>query len=179
MADPPPRGVAPPAKPRLLLGVAAGLVGLPANLCALAAALGFGTRLVLLHETSAADQFWATAAARLTGGAGALVLAAALHRRTGTSAPGGGRWLRPAAVLIVAVGGLDAAGNAAFAAAATESLGVAAIVASLYPAVTVLLNRSVRRERMPTVHLYGVLAAPRRRLPGLVTADRAESPVRW
>lgn len=217
------RGVGPPADPRLLLGVAAGLLGLPAvglllramrdgslavvapvaavaalvpvgwgqlhgerfgvaalvgvavalvgvtlaswpvagaarrrvrrsaNLCALGAALGFGAYFVLLHEASAADRYWATAAARITGGAGALILAAALRRR-----PVRLRWPGRG---VCAVGMLDAVGDAAFAVASAGALGMAAILASLYPAVTVLLNRTLRRERLPAVHLYGVLAA--------------------
>jgi drug/metabolite transporter (DMT)-like permease len=131
-----------------------------ANLCALAAAIGFGTYFVLLHEASAADQYWATAVARISGGAGALILAAGLRRRGDASSPSGIRWPGLAlAAPVFAVGAFDAVGDAAFAVgAAAGSLGLAAIVASMYPAVTVLLNRSLRRERMHTVHLYGVLA---------------------
>lgn len=125
--------------------------------CALAAALGFGTYFVLLHEASAADQYWATAVARISGGAGALILAVGLRRRGGASSPAGIRW--PGLALAAPVFAFDAVGDAAFAVgAAAGSLGLAAIVASMYPAVTVLLNRSLRRERMHKVHLYGVLA---------------------
>jgi drug/metabolite transporter (DMT)-like permease len=59
-----------------------------------------------------------------------------------------------------AIGALDASGDAAFVFAAQDGpLGPAALLASMYPAVTVLLNRSVLRERMHAVHLCGVLAA--------------------
>lgn len=58
------------------------------------------------------------------------------------------------------VGALDAAGDGVFVFAAHGGpLGQAAILASLYPAVTVLLNRSVLGERMHAVHFCGVLAA--------------------
>ena len=49
--------------------------------------------------------------------------------------------------------------DAAFLAAAVAALTPAAVVASLYPAVTLLLNRSLLRERLHTVHHYGVVAA--------------------
>ena len=148
------------------LGVATGLLGVTmaswpvgagggrtarrsANLCALGAALGLGVYFVLLHEAGEADEFWALASARITEGLGALALALALGTSHRTL-------LRPA---IVAVGATDVLADAAFIAAAASALTPASVVASLYPAVTLLLNRSVLRERLHTVHLYGVLAA--------------------
>ena len=149
------------------LGVATGLLGVtmaswpvpgsvtaprarrPASLCALGAALGIGVYFVLLHEAGEADEFWALAAARITEGLAALALAVALGRcdRTLLRAP------------IVLVGATDALADAAFLAAAAAALTPASVVASLYPAVTLLLNRSLLRERLHTVHVYGVLAA--------------------
>jgi drug/metabolite transporter (DMT)-like permease len=121
----------------------------PANLCALGAALGLGVYFVLLHEAGEADEFWALASARVTEGLGALVLALALGRcdRRLLRAP------------IVAVGASDLLADAAFIAAAAAALTPASVVASLYPAVTLLLNRSLLRERLHAEHLYGVLAA--------------------
>ncbi|MCY1139038.1 EamA family transporter [Actinoplanes sp. Pm04-4] len=43
-----------------------------AQWCALGAAVGLGVYFVLLHEAGAADQIWATAIARITGGVLAL-----------------------------------------------------------------------------------------------------------
>ncbi|MCU7727735.1 EamA family transporter [Actinoplanes sp. KI2] len=149
------------------LGIATGLVGVTmaswpvpgpvtargatrsANLCGLGAALGLGVYFVLLHEAGAADEFWALASARIAEGLGALVLALALGRcdRTLLRAP------------IVAVGTTDALADAAYIAAAASALTPATVVASLYPAVTVLLNRSLLRERLHTLHWYGVIAA--------------------
>ncbi|WP_246613584.1 EamA family transporter [Paractinoplanes bogorensis] len=63
------------------------------------------------------------------------------------------------AVPIFVVGATDAIADAAFIAAAAAALAPAAVVASLYPAVTLLLTRSLLRERLHTVHLCGVLAA--------------------
>jgi drug/metabolite transporter (DMT)-like permease len=121
----------------------------PASLCALGAALGIGVYFVLLHEAGEADEFWALVSARVAEGLGALVLALALGRCDRTL-------LR---VPIVAVGASDALADAAFVAAAASALTPASVVASLYPAVTILLNRSLLRERLHKVHLYGVLAA--------------------
>ncbi len=126
-----------------------------ATLCALGAALGFGVYFVLLHEASATDPYWATAIARISGGVGALVLAAGLRTRRSRA---GVRVRIPFAVY--AVGGLDAVADAAFVFAADgRALGLAALLASLYPAVTILLNTSLLRERLHTVHLCGVLTA--------------------
>jgi drug/metabolite transporter (DMT)-like permease len=148
------------------LGVACGLVGVTmaswpvpgdgtgsdrrrlrqvANLCGLGAALGFGAYFVLLHEAGTTDQLWAITFARVTEGTGALLLALAVRPR----------W----SLRSVAVGASDLVADAAFIASAAETLSLAAIVASLYPAVTLLLNRSLLRERLHTVHLCGVLAA--------------------
>ncbi len=161
------------------VGVAGALIGItlaswpiaagrhrPAQLSAMlsagGAALGFGAYFVLLHEASRTDPYEVTAVARIAGGAGALLLAGFLlltrsgdpaHRLRG----------RPAAAAVLAmcgIGALDAAGDAAFVFAAHGGpLGAAALLASMYPAVTVLMNRSVLRERLPAVHLCGVLTA--------------------
>ncbi len=148
------------------LGVATGLLGATmagwpvadlekrrvqqsANLCALGAAIGFGAYFVLLHEAGEADQFRALVVARTTEGLGALILVAALHRAS--------RALLKLPIFVV--GALDVIADAAFLAAATAALAPAAVVTSLYPAVTLLLNRSILRERLHAVHMCGVVAA--------------------
>ncbi|MFD0516508.1 hypothetical protein [Paractinoplanes durhamensis] len=147
------------------LGVAAGLVGATmaswpvgeerrptrrsANLCALGAALGLGVFFVLLHEAGTADQLWGLAVARTTEGVIALALAIALKRCD----------LRLLAPPILVVGASDVLADAAFIAGAAAALAPAAVIASLYPAVTLLLNRSLLRERLHGVHLCGVLSA--------------------
>ena len=203
------------------LGVVIGLVGMTmaswpvastvpgrtrrsAQWCSLGAAVGLGVYFVLLHEAGAADQIWATAFARITGGSLALLfMIASSHRlfmiasgrrlfmiavshrlprpprdvgeATRQSAdkspcpqvasrPQGGLLLRPrlgvgVAVSVFLIGATDAVADGAFIAAASATLAPAAVIASLYPAVTLLLNRSLLRERLHTVHLYGVLAA--------------------
>jgi drug/metabolite transporter (DMT)-like permease len=126
------------------------------------AALGFGTYFVLLHEAGGTDPYEVTAVARIAGGVGALILAGLLplggSRRPAVRIRG-----RPAIVAVVAmcgIGALDTVGDAAFVFASHGGpLGAAALLASMYPAVTVLMNRSVLRERMHAVHLCGVLTA--------------------
>ncbi|WP_164842444.1 EamA family transporter [Actinoplanes solisilvae] len=155
-----------------------------ADLCAIGAALGFGVYFVLLHEAGAADQFWSVALARIIAGVAAVALAVVLARaRTRTACPAPAptssseakpavastqlrsrrRLVLPisvgAAVSISVVGVADAVADAAFIVAAASALAPAAVVASLYPAITLLLSRSLLRERLHTVHLYGVLAA--------------------
>ncbi|SDS86815.1 EamA-like transporter family protein [Actinoplanes derwentensis] len=121
--------------------------------CAGGAALCFGTFFVLVHEAAPDDPYIATAYVRLAGGiAGLLLLTEALVRRRirmprGTGSP----WLLP-----VGVGVLETVADGAFAvAAAGVAVGAAAVVSSLYPAVTVLLNAVLLRERLPAVHLCG------------------------
>ncbi|MFF5076479.1 EamA family transporter [Actinoplanes sp. NPDC000266] len=117
--------------------------------CALGAALGFGAFFVLIHEAAEADEFWALATARTSAGVAAIAMALIV---------GGSRsaLLQPRIFL---VGASDVAADAAFIVAAASALAPTAVVASLYPAVTLLLNRLVLRERLHTVHLYGVVAA--------------------
>lgn len=127
-------------------GVAEG-VGL-----ALVAAVGFGLLLVALGAASDADALWATLAMRTTSFT-LLALAALIVRPTLAV----GRDNLPVLVLI---GVLDAAGNALFALATTESLlSVAAVLAQLYPVVTVLLARMVLGERISRPQQVGVLSA--------------------
>ncbi len=127
-------------------GVAEG-VGL-----ALVAAVGFGLLLVALGAASDADALWATLAMRTTSFT-LLALAALIVRPTLTV----GRDNLPVLVLI---GVLDAAGNALFALATTESLlSVAAVLAQLYPVVTVLLARAVLGERISRPQQVGVVSA--------------------
>ncbi|WP_250030901.1 EamA family transporter [Paractinoplanes maris] len=167
---------------------AQGRMRVSAQVCALAAAIGLGVYFVLLHEASATDPVWATALARMTGGVSAVLLMIAVSHRlprpprdvaeptsaTGSEEPCPQVGFRPQATLrppaswylglriavpVFLIGATDALADASFIVAASRTLAPAAVVASLYPAVTLLLNRSLLRERLHTVHLYGVLAA--------------------
>ncbi|BBH71410.1 membrane protein [Actinoplanes sp. OR16] len=162
-------------------------VNRPAALCAAGAAVGFGAYFVLLHEAAPADPYGATACARIAGGLLAVLLLfpwltrfflrrarffsrharffSRLARSRGAARPSRpersrengrrGRWVLPAGV-----GVLDTVADGAFAvAAAAGTVGTAAVLAGMYPAVTVLLNTAVLRERLPRIHLVGVLSA--------------------
>jgi drug/metabolite transporter (DMT)-like permease len=90
--------------------------------------------------------------------ASAVVLAIVLARRTPVRALAAGepRLVR----LIVAVGILDLAGNAAFLVAAQASgLALAAVLGSLYPVSTVVLAAVVLREPIGRLHAVGIATA--------------------
>jgi drug/metabolite transporter (DMT)-like permease len=119
---------------------------------ALLAALAFGLLLVALDAASEGDPLWATATQRTTSFS-LFAVAWALVRPelpAGTSALG----------VLVLIGILDMAGNALFATASTRSLlSLAAVLAQLYPVVTVVLARFVLHERITRPQRVGVAAA--------------------
>jgi uncharacterized membrane protein len=62
--------------------------------------------------------------------------------------------------MLAVIGGFDVGANAAFAYASRHGLlSVVSVLSSLYPAVTVILARSVHSERLRAVQLVGVLGA--------------------
>ena len=119
---------------------------------ALVAALGFGLFIVGLGEAAQESAPWATATARL-GAVSALVLVLVATR----TVPRASSRLLP---LIVAVGVFDAAANALIALAATRgSIGIVAVLSSLYPITTILLARAILHERLGTTRTVGGLIA--------------------
>jgi drug/metabolite transporter (DMT)-like permease len=125
----------------------AGGVGL-----ALIAAVSFGLLLVALGAASDGDAPWATLSMRAT--SFSLLAATALFVRPSLSLG------RDDLAVLALIGVLDAAGNALFAMATTESLlSVAAVLAQLYPVVTVLLARVILGERISRPQQAGVVAA--------------------
>jgi len=119
---------------------------------ALLAALGFGGFFVLLHEASARDVLWAGAVQRMTGVCIALVIV--LLRRTPVRITP--NRLPP----LIVVGALDTTANVLYGVASTSGLvSLAAVLASLFPVVTVLLARFVLRERMSAAQGTGVVFA--------------------
>lgn len=119
---------------------------------ALLAGLGFGIFFTALGQVGDSAVFWSLAASRLV--AVALMLLFALAS---------GRSLLPANLplqLLVPAGLLDVGGNLFFLLATlTGRLDVAAVLASLYPAVTALLARLVAGEHLARVQIAGVAAA--------------------
>ncbi len=117
---------------------------------ALVAALGFGGFFVGIDAASArGGELWAILVQRTT--SLALVAGAALAVRPDL------RRARPEAGALVAIGVADLAANALFALASTRGLvSVVGILGSLYPVVTILLARSVLRERLAAPQWAGV-----------------------
>ena len=132
------------ALPRLLAGVAA---------------LGFGAVLTLVAAGSGGEDGTAGAVVmvlltmRL---ASVLVLTALLLVFLRSRGPEIGV-RRGDLPVLVAIGGFDVGANAAFAVASQSDLvSVSAVLASLYPVVTVLLARRFHAERLAGVQLVGV-----------------------
>jgi drug/metabolite transporter (DMT)-like permease len=128
-------------------------LGLP-----LAAGLGFGIFFILIDNVSETAVFWPLVSARVAAVAAVAVYARAAARPPAAlpfRPPGRESW-----VLIGMVGMLDAGGNAFFALAARAGrLDVAAVLASLYPASTVLLAWWILKERISRLQALGVAAA--------------------
>lgn len=120
---------------------------------ALLAMLCFGGYFVPMHAASAHDWLWPAFLFRCT--SVPLVWLAAASRR---SLP---RDVRPHLAALVAVGLLDTGGNTVFAAASSTHglLSIVAVLASLYPVVTVLLARFLLGERVQRTQEAGVLIA--------------------
>jgi drug/metabolite transporter (DMT)-like permease len=124
------------------------------------AALGFGVVLVLLAEGSAG------------GGAGAVVMTLIMMRITSVTVLSvilvtlartrGDRFgvRRADLLLLVAIGVLDVGANGAFSLSSQGDLiSVTAVLASLYPVVTVLLARQLQGERLVGPQVPGVALA--------------------
>jgi drug/metabolite transporter (DMT)-like permease len=122
---------------------------------AVGAAVGIGVVLALLQQGAQAEGssgLTATAAARTVSVVVTLVAVAVLRTETGLPAE------RRSAVL--AVGVADTGANALFAVASTAGEdALVAVLASLYPVVTVLLARAVLGERISRLQGAGVAVA--------------------
>ncbi|MCD6726057.1 MAG: DMT family transporter [Solirubrobacteraceae bacterium] len=116
------------------------------------AAISFGVYYVAMERAAAGGVLQALTIARAAGVCGlALLLLGASKGRRPRRSPGG---LWP----LIAIGLLDMAANAGYALASTlGSLGVVAVLASLYPAVTVLLAAALLREKMPALRVAGAI----------------------
>lgn len=134
---------------------------------AVLAGIGFGSFFILIHQASAETTFWPTAAARTSAMLVVLVFLAVVARRDRLRAVPEQEsrwafvgWRAPALWLALLAGVLDAAGNAFFALAAQAGrLDIASVLASLYPASTVLLGRLFLAERITRLQSLGLIAA--------------------
>ncbi|MFC6082074.1 EamA family transporter [Sphaerisporangium aureirubrum] len=129
-----------------------GKVRLRPVLQALASGIGFGAFFVLLKQVPADAGVWPLFGSRLMSVLLVVVLALATHR---TLRPGKG-----SLPVIVAAGILDMAANVLFLLAAQRGMLVlVSVLASLYPASTLLLARYVLGERLNPVQATGVALA--------------------
>ena len=119
---------------------------------ALVAAAGFGFFFVGMDAGAESDLLWALLATRGASVACLIVAVAALRP--------GFAGTRASAGALLAIGVLDVGANGLFAVAASEGLiSVAAVLASLYPVITVLLARAVLGERVQQAQRAGIVAA--------------------
>jgi drug/metabolite transporter (DMT)-like permease len=113
------------------------------------AMLGFGFYFVFLHLASSDDYLWPAFLFRVS--SVSLVLVALLVSRPSLG-PVAGAWLT-----LGVIGVLDTGGNTLYAASSLHgSVSVTAVLASLYPVVTVLLARYHLRERVHRVQELGI-----------------------
>ncbi|MBV8064032.1 MAG: DMT family transporter [Actinobacteria bacterium] len=118
---------------------------------AVVAMLGFGFYFVALHASATHDWLWPSLIFRATSVAMVWSILLVTRERV--------QGVRPHLGALVAIGILDTGGNTLFA-AASEAHGLVSVVsvlASLYPAVTVLLARFVLGERVQRTQDVGVL----------------------
>ena len=116
--------------------------------------LGFGLFFLFLRYAGASGVLWPSAVARITG---AMVVTGAMAWMGGLAWRAVSPWLLAAAVTS---GLLDAGANVCYVAATRDGLfGVAVVLTSLYPGVTVLLARVVLGERIRLPQLAGLLLA--------------------
>ncbi len=123
---------------------------------AVVAAVGFGSVLVLIDRATSADRSSTLAVLVTMRGTGAVLVGAAMvARRTPVSL---GRADLPS-IVVAGTCDLGAIGLYAVAAGGDADLAVVAVLASLYPVVTVLLARRLLAERMSRSQVVGVVAA--------------------
>lgn len=147
-ADPGGRPPGPPGR-RLAPGSSAGLG------YGIAAGTMFGLFFVFLRVAATSGVLWPSALSRATG---AVVL---LGVAVWAGAPPGWRGASPRVLAaVIASGLLDATANVCYVLATRAGLaGIAVVLTSLYPGVTVLLARLVLGERIRPVQLAGLLLA--------------------
>jgi len=119
---------------------------------ALLAGVGFGSFFILISRVSQGSIFWPLAAARFSS---LLFLLAVVLIRCQSVLPGRSVW-----PVVFLAGALDVVGNVFFVLAThTGRLDVAAILSSLYPAVTVLLATFILKERVTRLQTIGIFVA--------------------
>ena len=119
---------------------------------ALLAASGFGLYFVFIDAASETSAPWAVCVGRAT--ATVLAFGFALWRHAPLTAP------RRYVPMLLAIGAFDAGANALLAAAFNRGYtSIVAVVASLYPVVTILLAATVLREHVAPLRIAGMAGA--------------------
>jgi drug/metabolite transporter (DMT)-like permease len=117
-----------------------------------AAGACFGLFFLLIRNAGQSGQLWPVAAGRI-GELAVVLIAAAALRRAPLPRGTGGRLLLPAA----GAGAIDVIANISYVAATRAGMfGLAVVLASLYPGVTVLLARVVLGERLRWLQQAGL-----------------------
>ena len=123
-----------------------------AFLYGVAAGAAFGLFFLLIRNAGQSGELWPVAAARI--GELALILAVAAASGRGLQLRRSGWWLFLAPA---SAGLIDVVANICYVAATrTGTFGLAVVLASMYPGVTVLLARVVLRERLRWVQRIGL-----------------------
>jgi drug/metabolite transporter (DMT)-like permease len=148
----------PPARPGTVArGGTAGTAGLRSRLLGLgygaAAGTGFGLFFLFISEAGRSGVLWPVTISRSAG----TLVAVGIALFTGTRPWRGGR--RVIAIALVS-GMVDAAANVSYVLATRAGVfGLAVVITSLYPGVTVLLARVLLGERMRWLQRAGLLMA--------------------
>ena len=123
----------------------------------MAAGLAFGTFFLFIRNGGESGALWPVVAARLSGTLVFLAAAAGIRTRTRPVSWRGDRRLFLAAV---GAGVLDSSANICYVFATRAGLfGLAVVLTSLYPGITVLLARIVLGERMRWARRAGLALA--------------------
>ncbi len=125
----------------------------PAGLgLAIMAGLGFAGFFITLDQVGPNTVFWPLAAGRLAACLAMLVFALVTHRPV---------WTPGTPMLLLSLAGvLDVGGNLFFLLALQNGrLDIAAVLGSLYPAVTAILARLIAKEHMTRPQIAGICAA--------------------
>ncbi len=126
----------------------------------MAAGLGFGIHFVALKMAGAAGVVWPMAMARIGSLTVCSLMLSGLSFSSGTAEIASGRLTRTAVRWALTTALLDTSGNLLFIAATRAGrLDVAAVLASLYPATTILLAAWMLTERPTRRQGLGMLVA--------------------
>jgi drug/metabolite transporter (DMT)-like permease len=118
----------------------------------IASGVSFGLFFLLIRNAGQSGELWPVAAGRI-GELSVILIAAAVLRRNPLPRGTGGRLLLAAG----GAGAIDVVANICYVAATrTGMFGLAVVLASLYPGVTVLLARTVLGERLRWVQRAGL-----------------------